>query len=181
MNKSLPPIDVFIRNEFLIKNGEGFSYGYLVGCRALQNQALQFQVLLDNGALFTGLPVHSLCFNTEAPKRKLIECQQWDCISSEIDIVTYETMRYMPCTVKIEPSGEILKGEYLFTIDFVGSNDLSRDPIHWKMLHVIKSQEGNMHLYPQYRIKFTDKALCYNSNKDFPNYSFNEFHWKVED
>lgn len=180
MNKSLPPIDVFIRNEFILNGGKGLSHGYLIGVRALQNQALQFQVLLNDGALFTGLPVHSICFLENAPQRTLLECQQWDCISKEIDIVTYETLRYMSCTVKIDPKGEILKGEYLFSIDFVGSDDLSRDPIHWKMLHVIKSEEGNMHLYPQYRLKFTDKALCHNSNKDFPAYKFNEIHWKVE-
>jgi hypothetical protein len=180
MNKSLPPIEVYVRNSFLVKEEtEGVTVGYLIGVRSLQNQALQFQVLLSTGALFTGLPAHSICFEKNAPERTLQECQHWDNISSEIDIVVYETLLYMPCTVKVEPNGEIIKGEYLFTLDYVGSNDLSRNPTHWKMFHAIKSDEGNLHLYAQYRIKFMDTALCYEHKKDFPNYTFNENIWKV--
>jgi hypothetical protein len=180
MNKSLPPIEVYVRNSFLLKEEtEGVTVGYLIGARSLQNQALQFQVLLSTGALFTGLPAHSICFEKNAPERTLQECQHWDNISSEIDIVVYETLLYMPCTVKVEPNGEIIKGEYLFTLDYVGSNDLSRNPTHWKMFHAIKSDEGNLHLYAQYRIKFMDTALCYEHKKDFPNYTFNENIWKV--
>jgi hypothetical protein len=180
MNKPLPPIEVFVRNEFLLKeNDGGVTLGYLVGVRSLQNQALQFQVLLTTGALFTGLPAHAICFEKDAPQRTLQECQHWDNISSEIDVVVYDTLLFMPCTVKVEPNGEIIKGEYLFTIDYVGSNDLSRNPTHWKMFHAIKSDEGNLHLYAQYRIKFMDTALCYEHKKDLPDYTFNENIWKV--
>jgi hypothetical protein len=180
MNKQLPPIEVYVRNSFILKEDDGdVSLGYLIGARALQNQALQFQVLLSNGALFTGLPAHAICFEKTAQQRTLQECQHWDNISSDIDVIVYDTLLYMPCTVKIEPNGEILKGEYLFTIDYVGSNDLSRNPTHWKMFHAIRSEEGNLHLYAQYRIKFTDTALCYRHKEDFPEYIYNENIWKV--
>jgi hypothetical protein len=180
MNKSLPPIEVYVRNSFLLKKDDGGkTLGYLIGVRALQNQALQFQVLLTTGALFTGLPAHSICFDLNAPDRTLQECQHWDNISSNIDTLVYDTLLYMPCTVKVEPTGEIIKGEYLFTIDYVGDTDLSRNPTHWKMFHAIKSDEGNLHLYAQYRIKFMDTALCFEHKNEFPVYSFNETIWKV--
>jgi hypothetical protein len=180
MNKSIPPIEVYVRNSFLFKEDDGgVTVGYLIGIRALQNQALQFQVLLSTGALFTGLPANAICFDPEAPLRSLHECQHWDNISSEIDVLTYDTLLYMPCTVKLEPSGEIVKGEYLFTLDYVGSSDLSRNPTHWKMFHAIKSDEGNLHLYAQYRIRFMDTALCYEHKNDLPGYTYNETIWKV--
>lgn len=181
MNVNLPPIKVLVRNEFLLnKEDVGYnkkSTGRLIGIRSLQNQAMQFQVLLDTGALFTGLPANSICFRNDAPFRELIDCQMWDSISSDIEFIQYNTLLYMPCSIKLK-SGEIVKGEYLFTIDHVGNADLSRDPTEWKMFHVIKSDEGNLHLYPQYRIQFLDDALC-NNNKSLPYYVYNDTIWKV--
>jgi hypothetical protein len=175
MNINTPPISVFVRNKYTHKKSSkeynGITKGFLVGARALQNQAMQFQVLLDTGALFTGLPANAICFKEEAPERELIDCQMWDNISSEIQLIQFDLLLYMPCNLKLK-SGEIIKGEYLFTIDHVGKYDLSRHPTEWKMFHVIKSEEGNLHLYPQYRIKFLDDALC--ADETFPEYTYNE-------
>jgi len=60
MNKNLPPLTIFVRNEFIYKNKEGFTEARLVGIRALSNQSIQFTVLLSNGALYTGLPPHAV-------------------------------------------------------------------------------------------------------------------------
>jgi hypothetical protein len=181
MNYNLPPLGVYVRDSFLLAEGQdmsGKTWGRLIGIRSLQNQAMQFQVLLETGALFTGLPAHSLCFEEDAPDRNLIDCQMWDSISSSIEVIQFDTLLYMPCTVKLD-SGEIIKGEYLFTVDHVGNSDLSRDPTEWKMFHAIKSEEGNIHLYPQYRIKFLDTALCDKALKELPKYTYNETIWRL--
>lgn len=182
MNKSLPPVGIYARNQFLfnLESGHGeFTYGHLVGVRALQNQALQFVILLENGALFTGLPAHSICFVEGAKERSLLDCQMWDNISSSIDVIQLQTMLYMPCTIKLEDSKEIVSGQYLFSIDYVGESDFSRNPIHWKMLHAIKLEDGGFILYPQYRIQFKDTAICAKSTDKLPAYSFNENIWTV--
>lgn len=182
MNISLPPIGVYVRNSFTHNEDDpeyaNKTWGRLIGARSLQNQAIQFQVLLETGALFTGLPAHAICFEKEAPDRELIDCQMWDSISSDIEMVQFDTLLYMPCTLMLH-SGEIIKGEYLFTIDHVGTKDLSRDPTEWKMFHVIKSEEGNLHLYPQYRIQFLDDALCSKAEEGLPKYQFNEKIWRL--
>lgn len=182
MNINLPPLAVYVRNSFILDESDekynSLTKGRLIGARALQNQAIQFQVLLDTGALFTGLPANSIVFKKDAPKRELIDCQMWDAISSQIEFIQFDMLLYMPCTLKLK-SGDIIKGEYLFTIDHVGNSDLSRDPAEWKMFHVIKSEEGGMHLYPQYRIKFLDDALCLDSEDNFPKYKFNETIWRL--
>ena len=182
MNCNLQPIGIYVRNKFThheyAPDYEGKTWGRLIGVRSLQNQAMQFQVLLETGALFTGLPAHAICFEEDAPDRELIDCQMWDSISSNIQVIQFKTLLYMPCTLKLH-SGEIIKGEYLFTIDHVGEDDLSRDPTEWKMFHVIKSEEGNIHLYPQYRIQFLDDALCSEVKKGLPKYKYNEKIWRL--
>jgi hypothetical protein len=178
-NSNLPPIRVFIWNRFLFNDNSNYSGkigAHLVSVRARQNQALQFTVLLDNGALFTGLPAHSISFREDEFDSilNLQDAQMWDCISDDIEVFTMETLRYAECEVfgnQIAASGK-----YLFTIDFVGEG-YSRHPTHWKQLHAVQTMAGHFLLYPQYRIRFTDKALC--SGEDLPKYQANEKHWIV--
>lgn len=178
MNKNLPPLTVFVRNEFVYKDGVGFTEGRLVSVRALSNQALQFQVLLLSGALYTGLPPHAISFKKDSPSIKLEEAIMWDNISDEIDVITLDLLRYMPCTVKTTDE-RILNGIYRFTIDYVGNNDLSRDPEHWKMTHVIEADSGEMLIYPQYRIIFKDPALCY-EEADLSKITYNTTVWMTK-
>jgi hypothetical protein len=181
VNKSLPPIELMVRNEFLFDDPNqtgNYTSGFLVAVRALKNQALQFSILLKNGALFTGLPVWALC-HKPCPKLSPIDSQMWDNISENIDVFVIEQLKYMPCSVKLE-SGKIEEGFYLFSIDFVGYTDLSAHPEHWKQLHFLFLKDGNVTCYPQYRIQFKDKALCPDSNKALPKYMANTNIWLVE-
>jgi hypothetical protein len=177
MNKNLPPLTVYVRNEYLYHNTEGFTEGRLVSARALQNQAIQFQVLLTNGVLYTGLPPHAICFKNETPLIELEEALMWDNISSDIDVITLDLLRYMTCTVKTTKD-RIVEGIYRFTIDYVGNNDLSRDPEHWKMTHVIEAETGEMLIYPQYRILFKDPAICH-TESDLSKIKYNTNIWMV--
>lgn len=178
-NINLPPIEVFVRNKYLFNNNDSdCTSGYLIGARSLQNQALQLNVLLESGALYTGLPANALCSIYGAKERSLPDCQMWDNISKDIEYICYDTLKYMSCTIKLK-SGEILKGKYLFSIDSVGDGDLSRHPAHWKMSHCVVSDEGNLHFYPQYRIQFTDGALCPDSVDSLPKYEYNSMIWNV--
>lgn len=178
MNKNLPPLTVFVRNEFIYNSKAGFTEGRLVCARALSNQAIQFSVLLSNGVLYTGLPINSICFKKDAPYLDLDESLMWDNISNEIDVITLDLLRYTPCTIKTMKDN-IFQGFYRFSIDYVGNNDLSRDPEHWKMTHAIETDEGNLLLYPQYRIIFKDPAICGDSN-DFSDIKYNTTTWMVK-
>lgn len=179
-NQNLPPIEVFVWDRFLHNDDPDYktkTQGHLVSVRARQNQALQFTVLLETGALFTGLPAHAITFTQDcsSPVLSLQSCQMWDCVSDDIDVITMETMRYFNCEVF---GNEIAaSGMYLFTIDFVGEG-YSRNPVHWKQLHAIQSSTGYLLLYPQYRIIFVDKALC-PKNSESLNYRANSKHWIV--
>jgi len=184
MNKSTPPLEVLVRNEFLFNLEKGYgeyTKGTMVSVRSLPNQALQFSVLLETGALFTGLPVWALC---TSPSEVLppISGQMWDNISGSIDVFVIEQLRLMPCYVLLDPCPRVSKeGFYLFSIDFVGANDLSAHPEHWKQLHIIGTKEGQLVCYPQYRIQFLDKALCQKAHiESLPAYKANSNTWAVE-
>jgi hypothetical protein len=173
-NQNLPPIRVYVWDEFLYDGNPpkvAKTAGHLISVRARSNQALQFSVLLDTGALFTGLPAHAITFdNNEAGERiTLQEAQMWDCISDDIEVYCMESLRYAECEVRGR------SGKYLFTIDFVGEG-YSRHPTHWKQLHAVQSN-GMLLLYPQYRIRFTDKALL--ESGELPSYVANTKHWIV--
>lgn len=180
-NSNLPPIRVYIWDYFLFDCDslkEAKTAGHLVSVRARQNQALQFAVLLDNGALFTGLPAHAITFHPDVinDKLELPDAQMWDCVSDNIEVFTMETIRYAECEVmpnKIQAKS----GIYLFTIDFVGEG-FSRHPTHWKQLHAIQTNDGYLMLYPQYRIRFIDEALFEDTDK-LPKYKANTKHWIV--
>ena len=179
-NQNLPPIHVYVWDYFLFNcdsNKEKKTAGHLVSVRSRQNQALQFSVILDNGALFTGLPAHAITFREDTINEmlQLQDAQMWDCISDDIDVFCMESLRYAECAVRFFTKEPKL-GQYLFTIDFVGEG-YSRHPTHWKQLHAIQTVDGYLMLYPQYRIVFLDKALY--TTKELPNYEANEKHWIV--
>jgi hypothetical protein len=179
-NQNLPPIRVFVWDYFLFDSDssqEGKTGGHLISVRARQNQALQFTVLLDNGALFTGLPANAITFTEKLLDRKLelFDAQMWDCISDSIEVFTMESLRYAECEVKGEHINKL--GKYLFTIDFIGEG-YSRHPTHWKQLHAIQTTDDYFVLYPQYRIKFLDAALI-DDKKNLPKYKANSYHWIV--
>ncbi len=181
-NYNLPPIRVFVLDCFLFDydtSKQGKTEGHLVSVRARQNQALQFSVLLNNGALFTGLPAHAITFteDTSLPKIELNQAEMWDCISDSIEVFTIESLRYAECLVITNKMNINKQGKYLFTIDFIGEG-YSRHPTHWKQLHAIETNDGYFMLYPQYRIRFMDEAL-FEQKESLPEYKANTNHWIV--
>jgi hypothetical protein len=177
MNANLPPLQVWVRNKYIISNRKsGYTYAHLISARSLQNQAIQFSILTDDGALITGLPIHAITFKKGANELTLQQALMWDNISSSIQVIAFDTLRYMACTVK-RTDNVLVPGEYLFTIDYVGNDDLSRNSEHWKMTHAVKGSDGNLYIYPQYRIQFKDKGLCFNSNGKLRRYKYNQIIW----
>ena len=172
-NANLPPLQINVRNSFILENEEGVSEGTLVSVRALMNQALQFTVLLSDGALYTGLPINALTTKNNNTILPLSLAQAFDSIGSDIEVIVFDLLRYMNCRVKTF-TNVFYDCKYLFTIDFKDQNGLARHPVQWKQYHVLENSDGNLMCYPQYRIQFKDKSLCVNSDTDFKNYRYNE-------
>lgn len=108
----------------------------------------------------------------------LTDSLMWDAASNDIEVIIYDLLRYMTCTVKLR-SGNIVKAMYMFTLDCVGDTGLSRDGENWKASHVLQAEDGSMIIAPQYRIVFTDRGLC-DENFPLPN-KHNVINWVAED
>jgi hypothetical protein len=169
MNCNLEPLQVKVSGSYLGIDAE-YEEGTLISVRALMNQALQFSVLLKTGALYTGIPINMICSLEDDCSLDIWEAQMYDNISNEIQVITLDLLRYMKCTVKLN-SDDVMIGKYLFTIDFVGGG-LSRHPEQWKQFHVVSTDLGFV-AYPQYKIRFTDEALCPEHGKDI-KYKYND-------
>ena len=115
-NQNLPYLECQVFNQFLDES-KGLTKGFLVSVRGLQSQALQFSVLLETGALFTGLPANAISFGTKSAL-SLQECQMYDNIGTDIEVIILDLLKGMELTLKTT-SGNIVKGRYLFSIDFV--------------------------------------------------------------
>lgn len=175
-NANLPHIECQIFNTFL-DGSSGTTKAFLVSVRGIYGQALQFTALLETGALFTGLPAHSITFGAKTPNT-LKECQMYDNIGTDIEVITLNLLEGMKATLKTN-SGAIIPVKYLFSIDFVNGG-YSKHPEQWKMFHVVKSDAGHVYIYPQYRLQFKDAAICPLSDKPMPKYKANKIKWEVE-
>lgn len=188
MNTNTPLIKVYVRNAFLFDQGleehqlnapTGFTRGLLVGVRSIQGQAYQFHVLLNNGALFCGLPIHALAHKQDAPKRTLKELQMWDCLSYETECVEFRALRRMPVLVTYSDLGP---GTYRFSLDcnsqHSSHSNLSETPDEWKLNHFIELEDGNFCIVPSYKLNFLDRSLC--TNQDIGKYKTNTTLWASE-
>lgn len=184
MTINIPNIKLFVRNEFLFNQEKGhgeFTEGILVSARSVKNKAMTFTVLLENGVLFTGLPLHALC-RDKCDSIELSIAQMWDCISYDVQCIELSLVRYSNVTVKLTDN-KIVPGEYLFSIDFDHSNtmtSLSETPDEWKMMHFIVLDDGQFVLYPQNRIRWLDSSLT-DVSQPIPAYKVNTIDWKAEE
>jgi hypothetical protein len=186
ISSSCPSIPVLVKNEFLHNQKEGFNQftkGWVVAVRTIKGLAVTFYVLLENGVLFTGLPIHALCHKESAPMLDLGDLEMWDSLSYDHSIFQIDFLRGMACTVLLR-NKEKHDGEYLFTIDFsnqTGLTGIAESPNEWKTFHFIKLKNGRFALYPQNRIIFRDASLTKATKIDTIKYQVNTTEWGCED
>lgn len=185
LSSSTPSVQLLVRNEFLYNQSSGqneYTKGWLVGVRTIKGLAVTFYVLLENGVLFTGLPVHALVWKP-CEKRELGELEMWDALSYDHSIFQFDFLKGMACLVLLR-NKNTYEGEYLFTIDFSSSGSLTsiaESPNEWKLFHFIKLKEGNFCLYPQNRIMFKDASLVIPTDPSTIKYKVNTTEWGCED
>lgn len=178
-NQNLPALPVYVHHSFLHKASEDSwklkpEAGTLVSVRAQSNQALQFSVLLESGALYTGLPINALASAPHFDVMPLLKAQAYDCICSHIEVIELELLRRMKCTYLPWEEKTPHQAYYLFTIDFTETG-LARHPVQWKQFHVLENaRTGEWVTYPQYRIQFQDEALAAKHRSGMPEYKYNQ-------
>lgn len=132
---SIPFFKAKVRREYLHNLEEGFGEFedcYVFAITSILNRPLLFHVHTESGAVFSKLPIQSLCRIPCA----VPEYQVWNALGNSIHAVTLAYLKDYWVKTKF---GE---GRYMFSLDFFDGG-FSEDPEQQKILHMIELQDGN--------------------------------------
>jgi hypothetical protein len=97
---NVPTTHVFVLNEYITnwEVEEGTTEGYLVAARCRSSEALQFTVHLENGALYSGLPINSIYHIEQQPVicstiEETSDAQPWSCLPGPANAVELEYLK----------------------------------------------------------------------------------------
>jgi hypothetical protein len=159
---NLPPINAFIRKEFLYDFQSG--HGELVPCwwvsiKSLPGQAFRIESYLNEyGALYDKLPLHAYCWKpVESNLYPLDYLQIWNCFSHDIAIIKKAAINSMKCKIKLK-NNKWEYGEYMFTVDSAHADinvldvGFSEDVENHKSFNFIKLDNGQFAAQPNNRL-----------------------------
>lgn len=168
---NLPPIQCFVRKEFLydFQSGHGeYEPCYWVSVKSIKGKALYIESLLTNfGALYDKLPISAYVWKTDININKLFPLDYleiWDAFSYNISVIQKSTLSGLNCKVLMKDK-EMYNGTYMFTIDSCHSEpnelntSLSETPNEHKSFNIIKLDNGQFSAQPNNRILFYDQSL----------------------
>ena len=167
---NLPPIQCYIRKEYLYDFQKGFGEFepcYWVSVKSIKGKALYIESLLVNyGALYDKLPISAYVWKTDLGEEQLPLdfLEIWDAFSYNISVIEKTTLSGLKCQVFMKDK-KFHKGEYLFTIDSCHSDSnelnvsLSETPNEHKSFNIIKLDNGQFCAQPNNRVLFFDQSL----------------------
>lgn len=163
----LPSIAVWVEKSFLFGMDPAFigqyEPGNIFSLSSYPGEAITFQVLLNNGCLFSYLPIHALAHNdglTDTPLQ-LQDLLYNNCPAKEICVHAFQHLQG-EVTVYLKYQDRWIKGSYLLTVDWYTKNENG---------HLIALQNGQFALVPNHKIKFR------NIGEGFPPYRTLKQQW----
>jgi len=183
----LPPINVYVRKEFLYDHQKGhgeFTPGIWISVKSTQYKALYFETLLtEYGALYDKLPISAFVWKTDHGELLPLDILQlWDCFDYHLTVVEKPILslcEFFGKDKKMHP------GEYLFTIDnahpdksVLDINFSEHDPEH-KSFNVIMLDNGQFAAQPNNRVIWRDSSLTSDKLKT-PDFKVCTQNYRVE-
>lgn len=194
---NIPPIEVFIRKEFLFDfqtddTGKLLGFGeyesaHWLTTKSIPNQALYFESFVhDYGAVYDKLPLHAFTWKKQVDNPYPLDwLQLWDCMSYNISVICKQRLRNARCDVLLKDK-TIASGYYLFTIDTCCSdpNELdvswSETPNEHKSFNVIKLDNGQFAAQPNNRIIWKHQSQTPSDQLRIPYFKFSTRKWICE-
>lgn len=173
LQADIPIFKTWVRAEFLFDHQHGSGQlvrGICFGLVARPGEALGFHVLFENGGCFYGLPIHALCHKEDAPDRELAHLELWDCFEREFSVHAFDLLKGLQVDVFL-PIG-IFRGEYLFTVDWIGSG-FSSMPDERKQHHLIALDDGNFAVMPNNRLRWYEASFAPEPFEEPPGWKVN--------
>jgi hypothetical protein len=193
LNTNIPPIECYIRKEYLYNFQKGHDelvVGTAFSVKSIQGHALLFQVMTDIGAVYDKVPISALV-PFDQPKAKHLPfhvLQLWDCFSYNIECIQYMFLKGKRCMVMLK-NGERKEGIYRFTFDWNGDGSkmlptgFSEEPSQHKSCHIIELYDGYFCGYPNNRILWNEPSMVEKPFEIIPDYKVNmqKFHCESHD
>ena len=194
---NIPPIEVFIRKEFLydfqtdtkgkLLGINEFESAHWITTKSIPNQALYFESFThDYGVLFDKLPIHAFVWKTNIDKLYPLDwLQLWDCFSYNITVIKKQRLRNARCEVIMKDKSRA-PGYYLFTIDSCSSDpnevdvSWSETPNEHKSFNIIKLDNGQFAAQPNNRILWKHQSQTPSTDLKIPYFKFSTKTWICE-
>lgn len=172
VHANISPIPVYVL-ESVFQNEDPSTMGAvrrcsLFGVSSYPGHALTFQVMTNEGGVFSYVPLHRIrCHvrHSELPMLGHQDLTYANCPDTKFTIIRFETLRGLPCRAYFKHAGVWLDAEYVWTIDWHEKNDLA---------HLLKLANGQMALLPSHKIMFGPGV------GELPKYKKLKHEWKVE-
>lgn len=158
LNVSIEPIFCKVRREYLFNHEEGhgeYEPGAIFGAHSVAGEALGFHFMLENGAVFSRVPVSGFCWQ-DCAHEDFNVLQMWDCFGEEISNITYVFLKHLKCKVRLK-TGDVW-GKYITTFDWHG-NGWSETPWQYKCAHMIALETGNYALQPNNKLLWLNPSF----------------------
>ena len=193
LNCNIPPIECYVRGEFLqnLESGHGSYYPCLLfGLSSITGRVPLFHSILEDGGIFWRLPISAFCHKEGTPiigsteQEFLEEIELWDSFSYYPSITVFEVLKNKRIKYVSRKVIEYF-GRYMFTIDWaneesnIASVGFSEAPGQHKCGHFIQLDDGNFAIQPNNRIKIHDPSFCTKPNAQIPR-KIHTTLWTVE-
>lgn len=164
INANIPPIECFVRSNFLQNRPDYFEATdtylpcIIIGVASVPHRAPLFHFIMEDGGLWWRMPIHAFCSYEGATQEELHQLVLWDSFSPYIavnkyDFLSEKRMFYFDRNKKEKA------GKYLFTLDWLQADanitdvGFSQIPGQHKCGHLIELDDGNYAIQPNNRVK----------------------------
>jgi len=168
LNANIPPIDCYVRGNFL-RNQEDSHDKYfecvIFGVSSVQNRSPLFHFMMEDGGLWWRMPINAFCKEPGTPEVDLHELVLWNSFSPNVAVTKFANLANLKMSYR-DRNRNVVSGKYLFTLDWHNpeSNRLddgySETPNEHKCGHVIQRDDGNFAIQPNNRVRVFEPSFA---------------------
>ncbi len=182
MFADIPHFYGLVRREYLYNlesHFNEFQPCWVFGIDSIEGRAVGWNILTDEGAMFSRLPICALCWKRTAPIIPLDRLEMWNCFSYNVEAHEFSALRELRCEMKTE--GEWWPGIYMFTLGWWGSQ-WAEQPSEggFKYAHIIKLENGCYAAQPNNRLRWLEPSFITKEFPKKPDFITNDYIWNVE-
>lgn len=161
LNASIPPIEGYVRCEFMRDHED--MHGEVLPCVAFAVSSIPgrvpcFHILMEDGAVWWRMPIHAIVTKPDAPVVRLQDLVLWDCFSYHVSVNQFTFLQNLAVKYRTAKGGWEW-GRYRFTLDWASGGGESADPFGFaespgnhKCGHIIERTDGTLACQPNNRM-----------------------------